>query len=130
MLLCECYPADGSNEDLRQWMLTCLAATLPHPPNVEQLISDLVHVNIKPRLFANCPLHAAIEAMVNWRYAACCLVVLPTTPGNSDHQREAWDLIVRFHHSVIIVILNLISFQTNDDSTDKSDQDSKSVINA
>ena len=97
------FPLQGSKADLRNWMINTLMTTLSNPPDLEQLKQDLSNVDITPHMFSECPLDVATFILHNWRYAAYCLVMLPTTPGNSNYQNQAWDVVVSFHRSDIVI---------------------------
>lgn len=117
------YPAQGSPEDVRNWILECLLINLPRPVrvrpvNTEQLRLELSEVTFHPQYFIDCSVHVATKQLRNWRYAAYSIVMLPETPENLQNQLEAWDLIVCFLFiSIILIISSKSNFYLREKST-------------
>ena len=90
------YTAQGSSEDLRNWILECLLINPPRPVsarpvNTEQLRMELSEVTFLPQFFIKCSVHVGTSQLHDWRYAAYSIVMLPDTPCNDQNTREARD---------------------------------------
>ena len=97
------FPMNGTEDDLRHWLYNTLLTTPSNPPDPEQLRHDLTKIDVTPYLFHQCSLKTATLLLNNEQYAAYSLVMLPTTPQISNHQDEAWEIVVSFHRSDIVI---------------------------